>query len=325
MDDTDQSKRLYLLNKSKKINKTYNQFKFVGKSTCAIFLASNHKNKQLNAIKIFPKKEFSASNFISEYKIANLFNHPNIIKTESKFDKIMAIKDQEFECFGLVMEFAPYGDLFQYISRLEHLNETLVRSIFHRIVSGVEYLHSKLVCHLDLKIENIVFGHNFQTKIIDFGHSKLLQSQDQLLSAQSLGTSLIKPPETWTGQPYSGFKIDVFGLGVILFAMLAGVLPFESGAKANDPGYQYFYGQEYDSFYEHVQKKMCEQNKVRFNNPELRSLLNAMLNDKPGERPSVEGIKEFGWMKGPVHNEREYGEKMRETVMLIKAKTCGAK
>lgn len=67
------------------------------------------------------------------------------------------------------MEYAPNKDFFDALMEIKvKFDDTLVRTYFHQLVSGVEYLHSHGIAHLDLKLENLMLGENFELKIIDF-------------------------------------------------------------------------------------------------------------------------------------------------------------
>jgi serine/threonine protein kinase len=301
---------IVLLNKSKKINKSYTNLKLLGKSRYAVFVGQNNKKKQLNAIKIFPKCENDCVTFEKESKISMSCDHQNIIKADTTFDKFLSFGNNEFECNGLVMEYAPFGDLFHYV-QITGLDEILTRTIFRKIVDGVQYLHSRSICHLDLKTENIVFGTNFEPKICDFGHSQILQSQHQFLTCACLGTSLIKPPEMWYNQRYSGVKADVFSLGVMLFTMLGGMLPFEFGAKKQDPAYKFLVSNEHKRFFEYWQNKMPLAVKMIFDNGELCELISQMLAFQFEDRPTVDEIKKSKWFNGPVLELAEFVEVMK--------------
>lgn len=125
----------------------------------------------------------------------------------------------------MVMEYAPGGELFDYIVLKTRLNESEARRIFQQIVSGVEYCHNNMICHRDLKPENVLLDANLNVKIADFGLSNLMQNGDFLRT--SCGSPNYASPEVISGKAYVGPEIDVWSSGVILYALLCGALPFE--------------------------------------------------------------------------------------------------
>jgi serine/threonine protein kinase len=97
---------------------------------------------------------------------------------------------------------------------------------FRQILSAVHYCHQNSVIHRDLKPENMLLDSNKNIKLIDFGFGNTYHSDTQLETY--CGSPFYAAPEMIKGQPYCGPEVDVWSLGVIMFALLAGRLPFES-------------------------------------------------------------------------------------------------
>jgi len=106
------------------------------------------------------------------------------------------------------------------------LSEEESRSFFKQIVRAVHYIHSKKIIHRDLKLENILLDARNQCKIVDFGLSDYVSGKDRTVT--DAGTEAYLAPEVYNG--FSGdsdpFKIDSWSLGVVLYAMTHGKLPF---------------------------------------------------------------------------------------------------
>lgn len=135
------------------------------------------------------------------------------------------------ETFGhicLVLEYCEGGELFDYIVDRGRVPETDARRLFREMVCAVAYIHSKGFAHRDLKPENMLLDGMNRIKLIDFG---LCASWKPSGVAQSLKTCCGSPcyaaPELLAGHAYTGTAADVWSLGVILFAVLCGFLPFE--------------------------------------------------------------------------------------------------
>ncbi|XP_065911722.1 maternal embryonic leucine zipper kinase-like [Dysidea avara] len=128
--------------------------------------------------------------------------------------------------YYLILEYCSGGELFDYIVAKERLKETEARSFFRQIVSAIRYIHSQGFCHRDLKPENLLLDGNSNIKLIDFG----LSAEPQTIEAP-LGTLCGSPayaaPELIKGGPYIGPEADAWSMGVLLYALLNGFLPFD--------------------------------------------------------------------------------------------------
>eukprot|EP00270_Netrium_digitus_P011709 TRINITY_DN3734_c0_g1_i1.p1 TRINITY_DN3734_c0_g1~~TRINITY_DN3734_c0_g1_i1.p1 ORF type:complete len:438 (+),score=42.60 TRINITY_DN3734_c0_g1_i1:68-1381(+) len=135
----------------------------------------------------------------------------------------------------IVMEFCNGGELFDLLLEVGRFDEYTARKIFRDIASAVHTCHSRGLLHRDLKPENILIkdeiaadksismNENFSLKLADFGLSLFLSDGD--LASGSVGSSHYLAPEVVKGELYD-FKADIWSLGVILYALLSGRLPF---------------------------------------------------------------------------------------------------
>eukprot|EP00062_Callorhinchus_milii_P023282 gi/632982005/ref/XP_007907898.1/ PREDICTED: NUAK family SNF1-like kinase 1 [Callorhinchus milii] len=152
-----------------------------------------------------------------EIEIMSSLNHPHIINIYEVFEN----KDK----IVIVMEYASKGELYDYISERRKLNERETRHFFRQIVSAVHYCHKKGVVHRDLKLENILLDDNCNIKIADFGLSNLYH-QDRFLQT-FCGSPLYASPEIVNGRPYRGPEVDSWALGVLLYTLVYGTMPFD--------------------------------------------------------------------------------------------------
>lgn len=125
----------------------------------------------------------------------------------------------------LVMEFAAGGELYDYLSERKVLTEDEARRIFRQVSTAIYYCHKHKICHRDLKLENILLDENGNAKIADFGLSNVFD--DQRLLATFCGSPLYASPEIVKGTPYQGPEVDCWSLGVLLYTLVYGAMPFD--------------------------------------------------------------------------------------------------
>ncbi|EPE08447.1 camk camkl gin4 protein kinase [Ophiostoma piceae UAMH 11346] len=153
-----------------------------------------------------------------EVAILKLIQHPNIVKLND-------IWENRNEIY-LILEYVENGDLFTYVSQNGALTEEASVFVFRQMMSAVQYCHALNICHRDLKPENILLKADGQIKIADFGMAALHQAPRSHLQT-SCGSPHYAAPELLKARPYRGDKADIWSMGVILFVMLAGRLPFD--------------------------------------------------------------------------------------------------
>ncbi|KAI8632800.1 hypothetical protein F5Y19DRAFT_471970 [Xylariaceae sp. FL1651] len=153
-----------------------------------------------------------------EVAILKLIDHPHIVKLHD-------IWENRAEIY-LVLEYMDGGDLFSYINQCGRLPEFEMMGYFRQILSALEYVHSFNICHRDLKPENILMQSNGIVKIGDFGMAAIQQSPTHALKT-SCGSPHYAAPELVNRLRYQVDKVDIWSLGCILYATLAGRLPFD--------------------------------------------------------------------------------------------------
>lgn len=127
----------------------------------------------------------------------------------------------------LVLEFVGRRSLFDlvYSEREDCIREGYAQNIFGKVVNGIEYLHTKGVCHRDLKLDNIIVGDKNRVKIIDFGFS--METEPNKKISVFCGTPSYIAPEILKKEPYDGMKADIWSLGVCIYRSLSGGFPFK--------------------------------------------------------------------------------------------------
>ncbi|KAL2439103.1 Serine/threonine-protein kinase ppk16 [Exophiala dermatitidis] len=131
----------------------------------------------------------------------------------------------------LVLEYCPGDELYNYLCRNGPLPVETVQKIFTQLVGAVAYIHSKSCVHRDLKLENVLLDKNDNVKLCDFGFTREYDGKASYLQT-FCGTVCYSAPEMLRGEKYAGEKVDVWSLGIILYALLKGELPWDEDDDA---------------------------------------------------------------------------------------------
>lgn len=215
-----------------------------------------------------------------EINSLRLLNHPHIVNL------VEVLKSGKY--IGIVLEYASGGELFDFILRHKYLKENVARKLFAQLVSGVDYMHSKGLVHRDLKLENLLLDKHKNIIISDFGFVNSFNRNRSDLMKTSCGSPCYAAPELVLSQsPYAGQKVDIWSLGVILYAMLAGYLPFDDDADNED-------GADIVKLYNYI----CS-NPLTFPEyitPLARDLLRKIIVPDPAKRISMDEIRSHPWL-----------------------------
>ncbi|XP_058801587.1 maternal embryonic leucine zipper kinase-like [Phymastichus coffea] len=198
--------------------------------------------------------------------------HQNICKLY----QVMETEDYYF----IVMEYCSGGELFDHIVEKSRLTESEARKFFRQIISAVAYLHSLGYAHRDIKPENVLLDENQNLKLIDFGLCAKPNGGMQSHLYTSCGSPTYAAPELIMGDKYLGSEIDIWSLGVLLYALLCGFLPFD------------------DSRIEYLYKKILD---GEYDEPEWLSrsskrLIRAMLQTDPKKRINIKDLCSHPWI-----------------------------
>ncbi|XP_068034139.1 MAP/microtubule affinity-regulating kinase 4 [Anomalospiza imberbis] len=199
----------------------YRLLRTIGKGNFAkVKLARHVLTGREVAIKIIDKTQLnptSLQKLFREVRIMKGLNHPNIVKL---FEVIETEKT-----LYLVMEYASAGEVFDYLVSHGRMKEKEARAKFRQIVSAVHYCHQKNIVHRDLKAENLLLDADANIKIADFGFSNEFSRGSKLDTF--CGSPPYAAPELFQGKKYDGPEVDIWSLGVILYTLVSGSLPFD--------------------------------------------------------------------------------------------------
>uniref|UniRef100_A0A3F2Z0C4 Protein kinase domain-containing protein n=1 Tax=Anopheles merus TaxID=30066 RepID=A0A3F2Z0C4_ANOME len=209
-------------NHRKKLRQRFDIIKKLGQGTYGkVQLGINKETGQEVAIKTIKKSKIETEADLirirREVQIMSSVQHPNIIHIYEVFENR--------EKMVLVMEFAAGGELYDYLSERKVLAEEEARRIFRQVSTAIYYCHKHKICHRDLKLENILLDEHGNAKIADFGLSNVFD--EQRLLATFCGSPLYASPEIVKGTPYQGPEVDCWSLGVLLYTLVYGAMPFD--------------------------------------------------------------------------------------------------
>ncbi|XP_053396268.1 uncharacterized protein LOC123550921 isoform X2 [Mercenaria mercenaria] len=172
------------------------------------------------AVKIVPKKaallrEYVKKGVRREAMLLQKLEHPNIIR-------LYEIMETE-NSYYLVLELAESGEFIKYLSEKKKLSERECQKFIRQMASAVDHMYTSNITHRDLKLENLLLDKDNNIKIIDFGLSNVFYG-DSSLNTQC-GSPVYAAPEIFCNRKY-GPAVDIWSMGICMYAMLTGKLPF---------------------------------------------------------------------------------------------------
>jgi serine/threonine-protein kinase len=186
-----------------------------------VFLAEDTWIDKKVALKVPHKQSVDFGELLREPRLLASLNHPNIVAilTAEKQDNV----------FFIVMEFVPGENLEVIIGREGALDLALALDYICQICNAVDHAHRQNVLHRDLRPSNVLVAGSGLVKVADFGTSRFLE-----IAAH--GTTIIGSPPYMAPEQFQGkalFASDVYSLGVTMYQMLTGILPYDTPSPAD--------------------------------------------------------------------------------------------
>ncbi|KAF5391952.1 hypothetical protein D9757_003231 [Collybiopsis confluens] len=215
-----------------------------------------------------------------EIEVLRTLKHPNIVRL---YDVIETDK-----YIGIIIEYASGGELFDHILAHRYLREKDAAKLFSQLISGVWYIHQKKIVHRDLKLENLLLDRHRNVIITDFGFANRFEHRADDLMQTSCGSPCYAAPELVISEGlYVGSAVDIWSCGVILYAMLAGYLPFDDDPANPD-------GDNINLLYKYIVNTPLSF--PDYISDIARDLLSLMLVPDPSRRASLQQIMQHPWL-----------------------------
>jgi len=228
------------------------------------------------AIKVMDKAKLAATNDLErvalEISALKDLNHQHI-------SQLYFVHETETHYY-LVLEFAHGGELFDYIVARERCKENEAREFFRQIVKALAYCHMHGIAHRDLKPENLLLDKKSNIKLIDFGLIARPSDLYKDLLTTCCGSAAYAAPELIRGEKYIGPKADMWSLGILLYALLCGFLPFD------DENTQHLYKLIQKGLYEIPPWLSADSQKI----------IGALLKHRPDSRLTMDQLLKHPWL-----------------------------
>ena len=272
------------------LNSEYYLLKKLGSGSSGCVYLSYSKldpNKTLYAIKLIPQ---TVSNFdfmnSCEVNYLSKINHKNILKVHLYgTGQLQYPNGLTQQVYYLIMDYLDHGSLLAQVKNNIGLGEDFGRLIFAQLLDGLEAIHNSNIVHRDIKLENIMIsGNDYTLKYIDFGFAT--EKSNEYLST-FLGTPNYAAPELHLKQKYLGVYEDIFSLGVTLFILVTGHLPFLLPLP-NDILYRHIFCLDYVNYWRKRNVKVS---------PSFMELFDNLVAFDPSQRPSISEIRKSKWMQ----------------------------
>ncbi|CAG8489662.1 13483_t:CDS:2 [Ambispora leptoticha] len=284
------------LPKSTQIIGHYAVIKPIGKGSFSeVKLAIDLKSGEKFALKMIPTEGIETDDRIKssvsrEVELLKLMDHPNIVRLHDTVDTPTHL------C--LVMEYVLGGELFDHVCKnYEQTTETDAKRIFLQLVDVVAYLHGNNIIHRDLKLENILLTELYPSptgpiiKLTDFGLARFIDPSSPILTTRC-GSEEYAAPELLINGKYDGRQTDIWSLGIILYVLLVGYLPFDLEPGQTKRQFYYKIAQANYKF----PKPEKESGRRATISEEAKDLVKMILQSNPKRRATLDQIKQHRWL-----------------------------
>ncbi|MEQ2191190.1 Serine/threonine-protein kinase sik2, partial [Xenoophorus captivus] len=198
----------------------------------------------------------------------------SLLKSGTLSEFVMETKDMLY----IVTEYAKNGEMFDHLTSNGRMSEDEARKKFWQILTAVDYCHRHHIVHRDLKTENLLLDANMNIKLADFGFGNFYKAGEPL--STWCGSPPYAAPEVFEGKEYEGPQLDIWSLGVVLYVLVCGSLPFDASSLP-------------------ALRQRVTEGRFRipfFMSQDCENLIRKMLVVDPAKRISIAQIKQHRWM-----------------------------
>ena len=256
-----------------------------------IYLVKDNELNKEYVAKTFSENDKSFDNEVTILKIfAEEKKCQNIVEFIDSGNDDVEIEDEGKEKRNyIILKYYEKGNLLKYVP-IGGFDENFVKVIFKNILEIIDKIHNINICHLDLKLQNILLDNDYNIIIADFGLSKQINDQNKGIFTQSQGTRSHMPPQMFLKKRrFKGDKYDIFSLGIILYRLLNGKTCFNEASPDN-----YNYNQlikKEDNYFEKIELLFPLKCSDKF-----KKLFVRMVAYDENERPSIKEIINDDWL-----------------------------
>ncbi|CAK9438812.1 uncharacterized protein LODBEIA_P30360 [Lodderomyces beijingensis] len=270
----------------------YRRGNFLGEGGFARCFQMKDASGQIYAAKTVAKasikNEKTKTKLLSEIKIHKSLKHPNIVNFVDCFEDDINVY--------ILLEICPNQSLMELLKNRKRVTEPEVRYFMVEVVGAIKYLHSRRVIHRDLKLGNIFFDPDMNLKIGDFGLASVLPTTDSK-KYTICGTPNYIAPEVLGGKNTGhGFEVDIWAIGIMMYALLVGKPPFQA--------------KDVNVIYERIKKTEYYFPEDKPISESAKQLIKDLLSLNPLNRPTIDEILSYEWFKGP------FPDRTREVSLL---------
>ena len=210
-----------------------------------------------------------------EIAIMKKLNHGNLVSL------IEVLDDPREDSVYMVLEMCKKGVIMRVgvEEKADPYDEESCRCWFRDLILGIEYLHAQGVIHRDIKPDNLLLTDDDVLKIVDFGVSEMFEKQSEMLTAKSAGSPAFLPPELCIAKhgDVSGKAADVWSMGVTLYCLMFGQLPFQNTGVLQ--------------LYESIQKDDANIDGYTGLNETFKDLMHKLLEKDPSRRIKMDELR----------------------------------
>ncbi|KAF3939953.1 hypothetical protein ABW19_dt0207625 [Dactylella cylindrospora] len=244
------------------------------------FLVNNPEG-DIYAAKVVSKKSLTSqrmkSKFLGELQVHKTMEHPNIVRFKECFEDSQNVY--------MILELCNNKSLMDLLRRRKFFTEPEARFFLIQMLGAVKYMHSRNVIHRDLKLGNIFLDDELNVKIGDFGLAALLMDGTERKNTICGTPNYIAPEVLFGKEEGHSFEVDLWSLGIILYAMLVGKPPFQSG--------------DVKEIYQKIKIATFSYpaNPPQHISAEAKDLIQSLLSPDPRNRPTIDEIAEHTFFK----------------------------
>ena len=290
---------------TKKSPKDLKVVNLIAFSRFPVYLTFSKSLTKFFAAKVFPyEKKKPSPSFMSETRFSEL-SHPNVISMIDTNSSNSYFLEESQNSSYILLELAPYGNFSDLIQKGKVCeDEKLVRTYFHQLIGAIEYLHSKGIAHMDLKMSNLLLGTDYELKVSDFDSA--YTNEDLMIIGR--GTKNFRAPEVLLRDCSNPFAADLYSCGILLFTLITGKFPYSENSLVGGYDLYELLISNKVAFWEAHLKIHSKSN---FNN-DFKDLFESLVRTDPTKRATIDDIKKSRWYQGPTYDKKELGKIMSQ-------------